>query len=45
MKEQDAEIRATIDATPGITFVEYQEISKAAQSDPELMQRISNLAD
>lgn len=44
MKERDAEIRATIDAAPGITIVEYQQITKAAQNDPELMQRISNLA-
>lgn len=43
-KEGDAEIQATIEATPGITIVEYQEITKAAQDDPVLMQRISNIA-
>lgn len=43
-KEGDAKIKATIEATPGITIVEFQEITKAAQDDPVLMQRISNIA-
>ena len=45
MNECNAEIRATIEAMPGITFVEYQEIIRAAQDDPGLMQRINNIAE
>ena len=44
-RKSDAEIKAAIEATPGITFVKYQEIRKAARDDPALMQRITNIAE
>ena len=44
-REVNALIEATIAVTPGITIAEYQEIAKAAQSDPKLVQRIRNIAE
>lgn len=38
------EIIETIDATPGVDFAAYVEISEAAQADPELHARIMTAA-
>lgn len=47
-REQNAalekEVNAEINATPGMTVVEYQEIADAARNDPALMERISSIA-
>ena len=44
LREQaNAELRAAIEATPGITVEEYQEIGQAAQADPELSTKIQDI--
>jgi len=41
--QADAELRATIEATDGISLNEYKEIAQAAQTDPALSARIEEI--
>jgi len=46
MREQaNRELVAAIQQSDGITVDEYKQISQAAQSDPQLMQRITKIFD
>jgi hypothetical protein len=43
--QANGELVAAIEQTGGISVDEYREISQAAQSDPQLMARISGILD
>jgi hypothetical protein len=46
MREQaNRELVAAIEQSDGITIDEYKQISQAAQSDPQLMERITKIFD